>query len=249
MICKDEAIVLRSYDFRETSKIAIFYTKNFGKMSGLLKGIRKDPKKFASNLDFLSINEIVFYKKIHSELHLVSQCDLRRGFSGIRGEVAKFGLASFCAELINAVSAVEDKNAEIYSLLVAFLDTLDKQEFSGQLIYNFILRVLNLSGFQPHLENCIICKSVIKDKAFFSHRFGGLLCSACAGRDGDRDDINQGTISSLLYFQNTSWPQSLRLGILPKVKTQLHDIIFSFLHFHLEKRFRSLSVLNELLDQ
>ena len=248
MICHDQAIILRTFDFRETSKIAVFYTKNFGKMSGLFKGIRKDPKKFASNLNFLSINEIVFYKKNHSDLHLVSQCDLRQSFSGVSENIAKFGLASFCAELVNAVSAVEDKNDEIYSLFVAFLNTLESQEFTGQLIYNFILRVLSLSGFQPHLENCIMCKVPVEKKAFFSHHFGGLLCPLCADKDENRDDINMGTISSLLYFQNTSWPQSLRLGILPNVKTQLHDIVFSFLQFHLQKKFKSLAVLNELLD-
>ncbi|MFC1646577.1 DNA repair protein RecO, partial [Candidatus Omnitrophota bacterium] len=49
MICRDEAIVLKTRDFRETSRIAVFYSKKSGKVSGLLKGIRKDPRKFASN--------------------------------------------------------------------------------------------------------------------------------------------------------------------------------------------------------
>ena len=248
MICSDQAIVLKTYDFRETSKIVLFYSMNYGKMSGLFKGIRKDPRKFASNLEFLSINEIVFYKKIHTELHLVSQCDQKKFFASIKKDMIKFGLASFCAELINAISAVEDRNTQLYSLFVSFLEVLDQQGCGERHVYNFILRVLNLSGFKPHLDDCIVCNTHIQNRAYFSHSLGGLLCPICSKKDRYREDISKGTISSLLYFQRTSWPQSLRLNVLPGVKQQLRDIIFTFLNFHLEKEFKSLPILNELLD-
>ena len=62
-ILKTEAIVLDTQDFRSSSLIANFYTRDFGKLSGLLKGVKQEPGKFNSNLDRLSLNEIVFYKK------------------------------------------------------------------------------------------------------------------------------------------------------------------------------------------
>ena len=72
-IHKTEAVVLRKRDFRETSLIVEFYTREFGKMSGILKGIRSEPQKFASTLEPFSLNEIIFYSKRSSSLHLVSQ--------------------------------------------------------------------------------------------------------------------------------------------------------------------------------
>jgi len=81
MIQKAEAVVLKTYPFRETSKIAVFFSREFGKINGLLKGIRKDPKKFGTNLQLASLNDLVFYKKQSSELHLVGQCDLKQDFS------------------------------------------------------------------------------------------------------------------------------------------------------------------------
>lgn len=248
MICKDEAIVLKTRDFRETSKIAIFYSKKFGKMSGLLKGIRTDPKKFASNLDFLSINEINFYKKRLSELHLVSQCDLKRSFNCIRSDVVKFGLAAFCSELIDSIMPPEDAHAEIFELLVNFLDSLENAKPSQKLMYNFTLKALSLSGFKPHLESCVICNSSIESQAFFSNHFGGLLCTQCSNKDAQCESILPGTIATILFLQKSKWPESLRLSILPFVENQLNRIIFSFLNFHLEKKFKSLKMLNEVLD-
>jgi len=50
-IHKTEALVLNKWDFRETSIIVNFYSRDFGKMSGILKGIKKEPAKFASTLE------------------------------------------------------------------------------------------------------------------------------------------------------------------------------------------------------
>jgi DNA repair protein RecO (recombination protein O) len=248
MICRDEAIVLKTRDFRETSKIAVFYSKNSGKISGILKGIRKDPRKFASQLNFLSINEIIYYKKRFSELHLVSQCDSKRTFGCISKDVVKFGIACFCAELIDSVMPLEDAHPDVYDLLIKLMDSLEETSKPQKLIYNFTLKALAFSGFQPHLESCVSCHNSIKTKAFFSHRFGGLLCFKCAGEDDRCESILPGTISTMLFLQNSSWIDSQRLNMMPIIEKQLIDIIFSFLSFHLEKKFKSLKMLNEVLD-
>ena len=48
-IDKAQGLVLNKRDLRETSIIVDLYTKEFGKISGILKGIRTEPEKFASN--------------------------------------------------------------------------------------------------------------------------------------------------------------------------------------------------------
>ena len=82
-IHKTEAIVLRRMDFRETSLIVDLYTREFGKLSGILKGIRVEPDKFASALEVSSHNDVIFYKKASTSLHLVSACDLKDNFFNI----------------------------------------------------------------------------------------------------------------------------------------------------------------------
>ena len=80
MIVSTQGIVLKSFDYRETSKIATFFTKDHGKVKGVLKGIRKDSKKFGSHIDKFSVNDIVYYRYSRSDLHLISQCDLKQYF-------------------------------------------------------------------------------------------------------------------------------------------------------------------------
>lgn len=108
-IHKTEAIVINKRDFRETSVIADFYTRDFGKISGILKGIRTDPAKFASRIELFSYNEIIFYRRRISSLHLVSHADLKNNFSNIRQNMLKVAVASFAMELLGALMAPEDK--------------------------------------------------------------------------------------------------------------------------------------------
>ena len=110
MIVKSEAIVLKSFDFRETSKIATFFTKEFGKVKGILKGIRKDHKKFGSSVDKFSVNDLVFYHHRNSDLHLVGQCDLRAFFFPVRQDLEKTLAASYMLELVEAIMPAEEEN-------------------------------------------------------------------------------------------------------------------------------------------
>lgn len=249
MICREEAIVLKTRDYRETSKIAIFYTKNHGKISALFKGIRKDPKKFATTLDFLTLNEVIFYKKRLSELHLASQCDIKKTFDCLKSDLTKYAIASFCAELIDSITQIEDTHPELFNLLISLLCSLDNDSVSSALIYSFTIKALILSGFQPHLEGCVVCRSHIAKHASFSNRLGGLLCDRCLGHDDQREDIHAGTIATILFLQKKSWPDSLRLHLMPSVERQLNRIIFSFLNFNVERKMKSLKILEALVEK
>jgi len=124
-IYKTEALVLNKRDFRETSIIADLFTRDFGRIGGLFKGIRTDPKKFASNLETFSLIEVIFYQGRNSSLHLVSQADVKDNYPAIRQNMAKVGAASFMMELVSALMPLEDKNEEIFDLTARCLKELE----------------------------------------------------------------------------------------------------------------------------
>jgi DNA repair protein RecO (recombination protein O) len=156
MIVKTEGIILRSFDFRETSRIATFFTKEYGKVSGILKGIRKDPKKFGSSLERFSINDIVYYQYRNSDLHLVSQCDLRQFFYPTRKDLKKSLAAIYILELVNVIMPAEEKNTKVYELMTDFLTALQDAEDITPLIHIFQIKMLLYSGFKPHLYSLLI---------------------------------------------------------------------------------------------
>ncbi|MDD5196408.1 MAG: DNA repair protein RecO [Candidatus Omnitrophica bacterium] len=247
-IHKTEAIVLRRRDFRETSLIVDLYTRDFGKLSGLLKGIRTEPEKFASTLEVSSHNEIIFYKKTNTSLHLVSACDLKDNFFDIRKSLAKAGFMGIMMELVAAVMQPEDKNEEVFSLTLECLKELERTNSPEKIITIFKIKMLALSGFKPHFDSCVSCGDRILGQSKFSLSLGGLLCEKCYHKDTSSRSIFRGTIASVLYIEKNNLKNNLNLGLNPQIKKELEIILNAFLNFHLERELKSQRVLNRLVE-
>ncbi len=246
---KSQALVIKTFDFRETSLIADLYTKDFGKMRGLFKGIKKEPQKFGSTLEPFSYNEIVFYKKRNSNLDLVSQCDLMDNFSSIRNNVEKVGLASLIMELLDIVMPWEDPQQDIFDLSLGCLKSIGNYAYPDKITTVFKIKLLGLSGFKPHFDSCISCSDRVSGQAKFSISLGGLLCQNCFKKDIKARTIYRGTTATILHMERSSLEDNLRLGINPQIKRELGFILQSFLDFHLEKKPKSQKVLPSLIGQ
>jgi DNA repair protein RecO (recombination protein O) len=245
-IHKTEAIVLNKRDFRETSLIVNFYTRDFGKLTGLLKGIRKDPRKFASTLEPFSHNEIVFYQSRHSTLHLVSQCDIKNNFNNARAEISKVGAGSLVAELLHSLMPAEDKNEEIFNLALTALKELEINYNPDKITTIFKIKMLALSGFKPNFDSCVSCGSRLLGQSKFSLSLGGLLCSACHEKDFKARAIFRGTTASILHIQKNDFKNTLNLGMNPVIKREMELLLNAFLNFHMERELKSQKVINKL---
>ena len=243
---KTESLVLNRRDFRETSMIADFYTREFGKIRGILKGIRAEPGKFASNLELFSLNEIIFYKKRNTSLHLVSQCDTRENFYPIRQNVIKTGMAAFMMELLSAIMPQEDKNEEVFNLSLACLQELGNTYQPEKIMTIFKIKMLALSGFKPHFDSCVSCGEKVLGQSKFSLSLGGLLCPKCSFKDTASRTIFRGTVASILHIERNDFKSNLNLGLNPQIKKELEIILNAFLNFNLEKELKSQKVLNKL---
>jgi DNA repair protein RecO (recombination protein O) len=247
MICSTPAFVLRSYDFRETSRIVNFYTRDFGKVKGILKGIRKDFKKFGSTLPLLSLNHIVYYPKRTTEIYLVSHCDLIDDFGLSRGDLEGFGISHYIAELVDALMPLEDTNKAVFELIFDFLNSL--KEYPGRdMRLAFQIKSLTLSGFKPHFDSCLACEKKLVKDAFFSHARGGLLCQRCLFQDRNAESILPGAIASMLYMERSSWANCLRLAMHERVRHQLGGFLESFIRFHVGRSMKTANFVHQILD-
>ncbi|MBF0521599.1 MAG: DNA repair protein RecO [Candidatus Omnitrophica bacterium] len=243
MIIKTEAIVLKAFDYRETSRIARFFTKDYGKVSGVLKGIRKDPKKFGSHVDKFSVNDIVYYQYRNSDLHLISQCDLKQFFFPIRQDYKRSLAANYSLELVDVIMPTEQKNVEIYQLMLDYFKNLETVKDVDKLVHIFQIKVLLGSGFRPHIDSCVRCERKVHDHVRFSLSLGGLVCPNCPTTEAHVTAISQGTISSMLHIEQGDWPQCLRLGLTDLVRKELKYLLNNFLVYHLGKRIKTAKYL------
>ncbi len=244
-IVKSPALVLRRHDLRETSLLVNFFTRDYGKIIGEMKGVRADPKKFASPIDTFSLNEIIYYQK-KSGYHLVSQCDLSEHYAGCRLSAEKITGATAMMELVDAVMPAEDVNREIFDLSVRTLSALCTQSDIDRLLMIFKIKVISLSGFKPHLSSCVCCDSRAFSQIKFSLSLGGLLCPKCFPKDFKARSIFRGTVATIMHIEKNDFSASLTLGMNPQIKKELDLVLNSFLNFHIGRELRSERTMDKL---
>src|ERR671936_2566452 len=97
---KATALVLRTTDWSETSRIATLWTREFGRVRVLAKGGRRLKSNFESALDLLTVCSIVLLRKSSGSLDLLTQAQVVRRFPQLPTDLAALYAAYYIAELL-----------------------------------------------------------------------------------------------------------------------------------------------------
>ena len=236
------AYVLRTFDLRETSKIASLFTEHQGKIKGIFKGIRVGKKNFVTTLDVGSLNEVVYYPS-RKELWLVSYADQLSSCTYCSDDLEKMTTVHYMLELVDKIMPMHLPSVPVYHLLEEALTLLENNSWMA-IVYIYQVRLLELSGFRPSLKECTSCGSKVLNEAFFSARLGGLLCSRCAANINDAFKLSSEVLASLIYIQNNDFKVSLRLRPTQQARTEMRRILDDFFQYHTNTRIRSLKAMS-----
>jgi len=234
-----DAIVLRQYPYRETSALVTCLTDRFGKIKGLIKGLRApSPSRYRSAMEPLTLNRIVFYDTRTSTLHLISQCDLLVGFPALARDLEIMRLAAFCTELVDALVELDEPQAPIFELLKRTLGRLSTGEVEPMATrIHFVLRLLRLVGFQPQLDECTGCSQHPREpRAFWSARQGGLLCAQCLHEDPKAEEIPSSLLEVLTSCAELEEPRELDFQQATAIQQRLDE----FLRWRLERPLKTM---------
>ena len=234
---KDIGFILRSFNFRETSKIAYIYTRQRGKIGGLFKGFRLKRQHFSTPLDIFSLNEFVYYPS-RSNLHLVSAAELIDNYSYLRDIPSRFYLASYMMELVDRIMPFHYPQEEIFGLIKVIFDNFSTYSLANSLAI-FQIKILNLTGFRPSLTTCLRCSHAVEKEGYFSFRLGGMLCLKCFSADPQADKVSADIIASLRYMRDKDFPQVYNLKPSPSTMNSILKMLDAFISYHLQARLRS----------
>ena len=178
-----EALILRTVDFSESSRIVTLYTRQFGKIEALAKGGRRLKSPFESSLDILARNSVTFIQKRGDVLDLLTESKLLRRFRVCSSNLAGTLGGYYAAELVNSFTVLGDPLPALYDLTVKVLRQLEEGKHVMRILIRFEGRLLHLTGHAPSLRYCVECGSAIpkesKERIVFGILDGGVLCPQC----------------------------------------------------------------------
>ncbi|MFC1624094.1 DNA repair protein RecO [Candidatus Omnitrophota bacterium] len=151
-------MLLRKKDLKETSLILTFFTKDFGKVRGVLKGARGSRARSLVNPLFFSLDQIVFYERKKSDFFIISQCEAQKTFLNILKEWKRASVAYYILELVDVFTELGGALESIFENLVEGLTSLDSKKEPSAVARLFEVKFLTALGLWPGGEDFKLTK-------------------------------------------------------------------------------------------
>lgn len=181
-IVKTKAIVLNKINFGDTSRIANFFTEDYGKIPIIIKGARSPKSKHGLIVDVMNYVEIVMYKKETREIQISNQIELIKFYSKIRDDYDKLIYANAIIELLNNLLLENEPHKKLFAGTIRIFELLnDSNENPKFLFVKYFLFFLKEIGYDFQIDTCNSCGKKIFEGENVSFNYeSGILCSECS---------------------------------------------------------------------
>ena len=226
---KSRAIAVGSRPIGEADKLVTFYTREFGKLTGVAKGARRGRSKFGSALELFTYGQLVFFERANAELVSIDHFDIIRPFQPIREDLRRLGRGAWIVECLGRFSMDRDPSPALFGLLLRALHALETIGEGERVTLCFLLRALDLTGHRPRLDRCLSCGGLPARPLRFDAAAGGLLCGKCAERGRGALPISLDAVSGLRRLRNLRWDERLVAGFPQPVEREMLAIMEGYL--------------------
>jgi DNA repair protein RecO (recombination protein O) len=226
--------VFKKEDRGEADQIFKIFTKDFGKIEVLGKGIRKISSKLRSQIDIFYLSEIEFiqgkiYKRLTDALLIEKFKNLRRSFK-------RLSIAYQISEVLDKLIKGEERDERIWNLIFETFKNLDNPNLQFKIcnlqFYYFFWNLVSILGEKPELYFCCICQKKLKSgKIYFSEKEGGTICPVCFQKTKEGREVSQNLVKILRIILEKDFDFLKRLKIKEKEFEELSKISDSYFHF------------------
>ncbi len=224
------ALVLRSVDVFETSKVLTLFTRELGKVSTLAKGARRLRSPFQAGLDLLSVCDIVLLHKASEALDLLTEAELVERFDPFRRDLAALFAGYYISELLHDLTDHHDPHPRLFDAAIVTLRHLGDPTLRPRRVLRFELACLRELGLMPALDTCVHCGAWVEgqdDRVAFGLSTGGVLCDACRPGQPHVATLSGRTLETLraLASPGNAWRDPSRDRSLVPVRATVGAVI------------------------
>jgi DNA repair protein RecO (recombination protein O) len=237
---KSEAVVLRMFNWSESSRTAVFFSERFGKLPLVDKGGRSARSKRGRLMPMAQL-EITFYRSEKQSNGYLSSCEIIREFSVEQdGCLGRLAYGSAASELLHLMLPEEEANAGLFHYFLRYLGKVSSvhKQYLPAVFLAFFLRTMSQLGYHPSLAYCNGCSKEAVDiaptggKLMFSPERGGLLCPACQRPGEYYIGLSPEQVRLLSVIQRASLDEAATVPIAFSEASLLVEALTKFLKYH-----------------
>jgi len=222
MLKKQDAIILKSYDFRNSSKIIHILSSDSERLSLIAKGARRTKSQFAGNIEPLNLTQLVYYIKPGRSFGTLKEANSIESHQSLKKDLYRLNIGW---SLIWTGRKIPYPMDGLFGLEKRALNFLDRG-FKEEVFVYFFLSLFKLQGISPQMNKCITCGSNIVE--YFDIEAGGTKCKNCVKQNAIYFASLEKAFKALQKGRLQSWEKAEK-----KDKKEILDIIFKYSVYHL----------------
>lgn len=198
MLLSSKGLVLKVFPYSDTSIISNIFTDDYGKLTFIVKGIRKPKKPLLSILQPFNLIELQYYYKRDRGIQLIKEADIIISFEKLRNNFSTIIIGSTILNIINKVFEKEYSNDVVFRLIYKTLNKLSDINYHNKIYFLFFIFHLNKQlGFMPNIDEA---KNDINQKgAFFLDQINETHIDELLTIEIDSDTLKK-TYNFLIFF-------------------------------------------------
>lgn len=142
-----EGVVLKTKAIGEADKLVTLFTRRFGKVVALAKGVRHITSRRAGTLE--SATQGIFFFSHGKTWDILTQVQLINSFAAARRHLARVTQVYQLLEVTDLLTREHQAHPEIYDLIITTLASLNQPGHRRQLLVNNIRQLVSNLGFGP----------------------------------------------------------------------------------------------------
>lgn len=144
---KIEGIILKRRNFGEADRILTVLSRESGKISIKVPGVRRIPSRRSSHVELLNHSQFTLYSSSKTFMPIVTEAQTLESFSSIKKNLKKIGYAYYICELVNGLCPDNQENRSVFFHLKSTLLTLSQTSNLQDLVKKFEKDLLATLGF------------------------------------------------------------------------------------------------------
>lgn len=240
-IKKTEAFVLKTQPLRSSSLIVTLFSRDYGKLKGVAKGVRREREVRGAFYELFTHIDLVYYEKTRSDLYLISEASIVDSFDTMRQSLETIAYGSYFVELVNGLTELYDPHPEIFNLLdvvFRYLPVMPPEKLARL----FEVRLLKETGLLPDMT----LPAGGGEKIFFSVIHGRVLTERELRQFPDAQSLTRETYETMKYYGSQDLLDCIKYRTTPQINESIRRMMGGFLDYHLGTYLKSRQFLQNI---
>jgi len=242
-VIKIKGLVIKELPYNDSDKMLTLITEDHGKISVLARNAKKSGRS-SYGTQVLTYGEYVIFKGRTN--YIMNNCDVLMNFYNLATDLTRFAHAAHMLDMAGDAAQDSTLSKEILNLLIHGLVALQKGRTPLLVSSAFALKLMQITGYPPHVNSCASCNTGDIEQIFFSFKYNGFVCENCSKHDTEAVKVDIGTAKGIMYVLCAQNSRVFNFELSDEILKVFSNIAFKYISQHLDKNYKKLDILNEL---